>query len=217
MLLPAHESKVIHTLAILLIFTHVGVGGGGVSGLGEISSSGATSGLSANILSKSICLEKNKCPMILAWSQAWRNIQLNYIEQCIYDWEWKAALEIGLPNANITIQESTVPLRLNKSWLMIHLFSFCVSIFYPLHCDTLIVIIQWGDHCLVYSSCESIRNRKKQTVSELCRQWKKQKQNPVLLSSYYTGENIKMRDESWLLTGGEEFRDHEESRPGRHL
>lgn len=25
------------------------------------------------------------------------------------------------------------------------------------------------------------------------------------------------QDESWLLTGGEEFRDHEESRPGRHL
>lgn len=43
------------TFAILLTFTHVGVGGGGVSGLGAISSSGATSGLSANILSKSIC------------------------------------------------------------------------------------------------------------------------------------------------------------------
>lgn len=37
----------------------MGVGGGGVSGLGAISSSGATSGLSANILSKSICPEKN--------------------------------------------------------------------------------------------------------------------------------------------------------------
>lgn len=44
--------------AILLTFTHVGVGGGGVSGLGAISSSGATSGLSANILSKSICSHK---------------------------------------------------------------------------------------------------------------------------------------------------------------
>lgn len=43
------------TFAILLTLTHVGVGGGGVSGLGAISSSGATSGLSANILSKSIC------------------------------------------------------------------------------------------------------------------------------------------------------------------
>lgn len=49
-----------HTFAILLIFTHVGVGGGGVSGLGEISSSGATSGFSANILSKSICQEERK-------------------------------------------------------------------------------------------------------------------------------------------------------------
>lgn len=56
-----YVGKVTFTFAILLIFTHVGVGGGGVSGLGEISSSGATSGLSANILSKSICLEKNKC------------------------------------------------------------------------------------------------------------------------------------------------------------
>lgn len=56
-----YVGKVTLTFAILLIFTHVGVGGGGVSGLGEISSSGATSGLSANILSKSICLEKNKC------------------------------------------------------------------------------------------------------------------------------------------------------------
>lgn len=36
----------------------MGVGGGGVSGLGAISSSGATSGLSANILSKSICSHK---------------------------------------------------------------------------------------------------------------------------------------------------------------
>lgn len=46
------------TFAILLTFTHAGVGGGGVSGLGAISSSGATSGLSANMLSKSICEEK---------------------------------------------------------------------------------------------------------------------------------------------------------------
>lgn len=45
------------TFAILLTFTHVGVGGGGVSGLGATSSSGATSGLSANILSRSICAE----------------------------------------------------------------------------------------------------------------------------------------------------------------
>lgn len=49
--------RLVLTFAILLTFTHVGVGGGGVSGLGAISSSGATSGLSANILSKSICRE----------------------------------------------------------------------------------------------------------------------------------------------------------------
>ena len=44
-----------HTFAILLILTDEGVGGGGVSGLGAISSSGATSAFNANILSKSIC------------------------------------------------------------------------------------------------------------------------------------------------------------------
>lgn len=44
------------TFAILLTFAN-GVGAGGVSGLGAISSSGATSGLSAKILSKSICPE----------------------------------------------------------------------------------------------------------------------------------------------------------------
>lgn len=37
-----------------------GVGGGGVSGLGSISSSGARSGLSENMLSKSICLKEYK-------------------------------------------------------------------------------------------------------------------------------------------------------------
>lgn len=45
------------TFAILLTFTHAGVGGGGVSGLGGMSSIGATSGLSANILSRSICAD----------------------------------------------------------------------------------------------------------------------------------------------------------------
>lgn len=46
----------IQTFAILLTLAEVGVGGGGgVSGLTAISSSGAMSGFSANILSKSIC------------------------------------------------------------------------------------------------------------------------------------------------------------------
>ena len=43
------------TLAILLTFMEQGVGGGGVSGLGAISSSGPKSGFSANMLSRSIC------------------------------------------------------------------------------------------------------------------------------------------------------------------
>lgn len=80
MLLPGRECKVMHTFAILLIFTHVGVGGGGVSGLGEISSSGATSGLSANILSKSICREKNKRPTnesLFCEVKQWNKIQVN--------------------------------------------------------------------------------------------------------------------------------------------
>lgn len=40
-----------------------------------------------------------------------------------------------------------------------YLFPFCISIFDPLHCDTFVVLIQWGDHCLVYPSCESITDR----------------------------------------------------------
>lgn len=47
------------TFEILLIFTHVAVGGGGDSGQGTISSSAATSGLSANVLSNSTCSEKD--------------------------------------------------------------------------------------------------------------------------------------------------------------
>lgn len=54
------------TFAILLTFTHAGVGGGGVSGLGGMSSIGATSGLSANILSRSICAD--------IWRKTWMRI-----------------------------------------------------------------------------------------------------------------------------------------------
>lgn len=42
------------TLGILLTFTELGVGGGGVTGLKEISSSGQTSGFSENMHSRSI-------------------------------------------------------------------------------------------------------------------------------------------------------------------
>lgn len=48
----------VQTLGILLTFIEVGVGGGGVTGLREISSSGATSGFSENILSRSICSKR---------------------------------------------------------------------------------------------------------------------------------------------------------------
>lgn len=49
------------TLEILLTFAELGVGGGGgVKGLKEISSSGATSGFSENIHSKSICFSKKE-------------------------------------------------------------------------------------------------------------------------------------------------------------
>lgn len=51
-------SGLVQTLGILLTFTELGVGGGGVTGLNEISSSGLTSGFSENMHSKSICYEK---------------------------------------------------------------------------------------------------------------------------------------------------------------
>lgn len=49
---------IVQTLGILLTFIEVGVGGGGVIGLREISSSGATSEFSENIHSRSICLKR---------------------------------------------------------------------------------------------------------------------------------------------------------------
>ena len=46
-----------------------------------------------------------------------------------------------------------------------YLFPFCVAIFYPLHGDALVVLIQGGHHGLVYSPCGRSR------VVALLRQW----------------------------------------------
>lgn len=59
-------SECIHTHTLLnlsptftILFTFEDDEGGGISGLGSISSSGTRSGLSEKMLSKSICLNKN--------------------------------------------------------------------------------------------------------------------------------------------------------------
>ncbi len=51
-------SGLVQTLGILLTFTELGVGGGGVTGLKEISSSGLTSGFSENMHSQINLLRK---------------------------------------------------------------------------------------------------------------------------------------------------------------
>ncbi len=67
-------SGLVQTLGILLTFTELGVGGGGVTGLKEISSSGLTSGFSENMHSKSICYEKiNK---LWTLQEIWSFIQI---------------------------------------------------------------------------------------------------------------------------------------------
>lgn len=38
--------------------------------------------------------------------------------------------------------------------MSVYLFSFRVSIFYPLHSDTLVFIIHGRHHCLMYAPCK---------------------------------------------------------------
>lgn len=205
-LMSRHGREVMHTFAILLIFTHVGVGGGGVSGLGEISSSGATSGLSANILSKSICFERNKEANKWAFV-LW--VKLSKKLQCIIIFLDYQTNKIIISIPSLSPQTLTMDVRLHNgaSPLFLSCLHFLSTPLWRSHCHH---SVRWplpGEFVLW--------EHQKQVGAQMIVAWEfwrwaTKGKKKVLLRNY----NIKMSHDCSL---GVRSSDHEESRPGRHL